>query len=428
MMKAFDIARKDLYHSARSAFFLVFGLGLPLLTALLFSFAFGGMGGDGGFDLPSQVPVRVVNLDEPGQAFGGVSAGEILVDFLQSEEQGELLAVTTAEDAAAARAAVDGQEAAVAVIIPEGFSAAAFGAQGEATIELYQDPALTFGPDIVKTVVEQLVDGMAGAQSAAGVATQQIADQGVVVSEAMEFNLQMAYARWAEDLGRAQEEGRNPLLAIRTPTGEEEPADMRTEILSTIMAGMMVFYVFFTGAISAETILAEDEAGTLSRLFTTPTPQSTILGGKFIASFVTLASQVTVLVISSSLIFGIDWGQPLPAVLAALGLVVLAVSFGLFITSFLQNTRQGGVVYGGVLTVTGMVGISSIFTIGTGANVSNTMQTISLLSPHGWALRAWRLAMDGGGVDVVIVPVVVTVALGVAFFVLGVLRFRNRFA
>lgn len=428
MMKAFDIARKDLYHSFRSAFFLVFGLGLPLLTALLFSFAFGGLGGDGSFDLPSQVPVQVVNLDQPGEEFGGVSAGQMMVDFLRSEELGDLLAVTTADEAAAARVAVDRQEAAVAVIIPEDFSAAAFGSQGRALIELYQDPTLTFGPGIVKTVVGQLIDGLAGAQIAADVASQQATAHGVNVSEATELNLRMAYARWAEDLGRAQEEGGNPLLDVRTPTGEEGPADMRTEILSTIMAGMMVFYVFFTGAISAETILAEDEAGTLSRLFTTPTSQSTILGGKFIASFVTLIIQVAVLVISSSLIFGIDWGRGLPAALAALGLVVLAVSFGLFITSFLQTTRQGGVVYGGVLTVTGMVGISSIFTIGTEANVSDVMQTISLLTPHGWALRAWRLVMDGRGVGAVILPFAVMVALGAGFFVLGVHRFKNRFA
>ena len=428
MMKAFDIARKDLYHSFRSAFFLIFGLGLPLLTALLFYFAFGGLGGDGGFDLPAQVPVQVANLDRPGAEFGGVSAGEVLVDFLRSEELGELLAVTAAEDAAAARAAVDRQEAAVAVIIPQDFSAAAFGAQGEATIELYQDPALTFGPDIVKTVVEQLVDGLAGAQIAADVAADQITDRGVSVSEGMRFNLQMAYARWAEELGRAQEGGRSPLLDVRTPTGEEEPADVRTEILSLIMAGMMVFYVFFTGAISAETILAEDEAGTLPRLFTTPTSQAAILGGKFIAAFITLIIQVAVLVVSSSLIFGIDWGRTLPVALAALGLVVLATSFGIFITAFLQNTRQGAVVYGGVLTVTGMVGISTIFTVGTGANVSDVMQTISLLTPHGWALRAWRLAMDGGGVGAVILPVAVMLAVGAGFFVLGVVRFRNRFA
>ena len=39
------------------------------------------------------------------------------------------------------------------------------------------------------------------------------------------------------------------------------------------MGGMMIFYAFFTGASTGQTILQEEEEGTLPRLFTTPTPQ-----------------------------------------------------------------------------------------------------------------------------------------------------------
>ena len=47
-------------------------------------------------------------------------------------------------------------------------------------------------------------------------------------------------------------------------------------IADWIMAGMLVFYAFFTGVASAGSILQEEESGTLPRLFTTPTPQSTV--------------------------------------------------------------------------------------------------------------------------------------------------------
>ena len=49
------------------------------------------------------------------------------------------------------------------------------------------------------------------------------------------------------------------------------------------MGGMTIFYAFFTGTSTAQTILREDEDGTLPRLFTTPTSQATVLGGKFLA-------------------------------------------------------------------------------------------------------------------------------------------------
>ena len=86
-----------------------------------------------------------MNLDEPGSEYGDFSAGQMLVDLLQSEDLSDLLEVSEVSEPASARAAVDAQEAAVAVIIPAGFTGAALGA-GSAAIELYQDPTLTLGP------------------------------------------------------------------------------------------------------------------------------------------------------------------------------------------------------------------------------------------------------------------------------------------
>ena len=109
------------------------------------------------------------------------------------------------------------------------------------------------------------------------------------------------------------------------------------------------------------------------------------------------------------------------------GLVVLASSFGIFLTSLLKNTKQTGIIFGGLMTVTGMVGISSTFTASVpgAAEATNVANTLSLFVPQGWALRGWRLVMDGGDAAEVLPTVAVMLALGIAFFVLGVLRFRK---
>jgi ABC-2 type transport system permease protein len=193
------------------------------------------------------------------------------------------------------------------------------------------------------------------------------------------------------------------------------------------MAGMMVFYVFFTGAASAQSILLEEEAGTLPRLFTTPTPQSTILGGKFISTFLLLSVQVVALIIISSLIFDVNWGEPLPVALVIFALVIVASSFGIFVTSFLKDTRQGGIVYGGVMTAMGMIGMITVFT-GARPGASTAVDTVSLIVPQGWAVRAWRLLLEGGGVGDVLLTVAVMLAAGVVFFAIGILKFRKRYA
>jgi ABC-2 type transport system permease protein len=425
-MKILDIALKDLLRSLRNYFFLGFGLGVPVLMGVIFYFAFGSLAGEEGFSIP-QTDVLVVNLDEPVAAYGGFSAGEMLAEFLQSEELAELLAVTETDDPAAARAAVDNQEADVAIIIPAGLSAAAFDPQGQAKVEIYHDPTLTIGPGIVKSIVTQFVDVLAGSKIAAGVAYEQLAKQGAAVDGVVLQSIAMQYGEWSASLASEQRAG--ALLTIQSPaSGEEKEVNQALAMVGGVMTGMMVFYAFYTGAASAMSILQEEEGGTLPRLFTTPTPMSAILGGKLIAVFALVVVQVIVLMAFSSLIFKTSWGAPVPLSLAVVSLVVLAASFGIFAMSWLKDTRQAGVVIGGVMTVLGMVGISSVFTANVPGAAGGFAETLPLFVPQGWAMYTWRLVMDGGNVGDVLLPFAVVIALTIGFFAVGVLRFRKRFA
>jgi ABC-2 type transport system permease protein len=189
----------------------------------------------------------------------------------------------------------------------------------------------------------------------------------------------------------------------------------------------MIFFAFFTGVSAAESILREDEDGTLPRLFTTPTSQATILGGKFLAVGLTVLVQVSVLLAVANLLFRIHWGAPVLVGLSALGIVACASSFGIFINSLLKSTRQGGVVFGGILTVTGTVGMMRIFTA-TAPNAAGLGETISLVTPQGWAVRGMMMAMSGAAVSQAALNLLALLALSTVFFVIGVLRFQKRYA
>jgi ABC-2 type transport system permease protein len=423
-LKILDIALKDLLRSFRNAFFLGFGLGMPVLMAVIFYFAFGGLASESGFHIP-QVDVLVVNLDQPMAEYGGFSAGDLLAGLLRSEELAQLLAVTETESVASARAAVDSQEADVAVIIPAGLSAAVFDLEGQAEVEVYHDPTLTLGPGIVKSIIAQFVDALAGSKIAAVVAYDQLAKQGAAVDETTLQDVAMQYGQWATSLSEGQ--GTSALLAIQHPVSGEEDTNEALAIVSGVITGMMVFYAFSTGAASAMSILQEEDDGTLPRLFTTPTPTSAILGGKLIAVFALAIVQVLVLMSFSSLVFKTNWGAPIPLSLAVVGLVVLAPSFGIFAMSLLKDTRQAGVVIGGAMTVLGMVGMSSVFTA-SAPGAGGLAETLSLFVPQGWSMRAWLLVMDGGNVGDVLPTFGVMIALAAGFFSIGVLRFRKRFA
>jgi ABC-2 type transport system permease protein len=427
-MKVLDIAFKDLKRTLRTPFVLVMMFGAPLLITGLLYFAFGGLtGDDGGFGL-STIRVEVANLDRPGAQSAGFAAGELLVQFLQDQGLGNLLEVHVVADEASARAAVENQDADVALIIPPDFTAAALAPTGEAAVTLYQDPTLTIGPGIVRDLVSQFIDGFAGAKIAVGVASQGLATRGLEPDQAMMQNVAQQYAAWLESSGHQHGDGIPSTLQVQSPAGKAGAAGetgQETPSIGSVMAGMMIFFAFFMGANSAESIIREQEEGTLARLFTTPTSYTLILGGKFLTVFLTLVIQIGVLLVASALIFGIQWGQAPTIALITLGLIVVAAGFGVLLMSFVQNTRQTGPVMGGVLTVTGMLG--GLFTTGI-PNLPEAFDTIKLVMPQGWALEGWAQALEGATPSAVLAPLLVMLGMGAAFFALGVVRFRNRFA
>ena len=217
------------------------------------------------------------------------------------------------------------------------------------------------------------------------------------------------------------------LIDSRLPAGLDEPTDLITEIVSQILAGMLVFFAFFTGAASMETILVEEERGTLARLFTTPSSHRTILGGKGLATIITLIIQAIALMTFGRVIFNIDWGNIVPAILAGLGLVMVSTATGLFLVSMLDNTRQGGIVFGGVLTLTGMLGLIPVFTAGV-PNQPESIKVVSLLVPQGWAIRGFTTAIEGGSVSDMLPILAVLLAWSLLFTFIGQYRLQRRFS
>jgi len=427
-MKILDIALKDLTRSFRSIFAVLFMFVIPLLVTGMFYVMFGGMkGGDGGFSLP-QTKLVLANLDEGGTGFDTAMAqfpadaniqsmGDMLVYVLQQEDFTSLIQLVQVGSAEAARIAVDSQEAGVAIIIPVDFSQQFSNLEGQAVLEFYQDPTLTLGPAIVRSVLNQFMDSLSGTKIAVNVAMAQTGSSDpAFIGQVVEAYLS-ASLTWRDPAA---------LLEVRPPAAansEEVPLMMR--ILGPIMGGMLVFYAFYTGTATAETLLQEDEMGTLPRLFTTPTTQATILGGKLLAVLLTVTVQVIVLLLAGLLIFRINWGTPGSVAVFAVGTILSASAFGVFVNSLMKSTKQGGIVFGGVLTFSGMLGMMPIFAF---ASPSATLDTISLIVPQGWAVHGLFQSMQGATLGDELLTLLVLFAWTAVFFIIGVWRFQKRYA
>lgn len=424
-MKALDVAYKDLLRHTRSLFVWVMVFGAPLLIAGLIYFAFSGLGSGGGqLQLPV-TRVQVANLDQPGSQLGGFAAGQVLLQFLQDPDLANLLQVTAAADEASARQAVDRQVADVAMIIPADLSTALAGPGKTASIQLYQDPTLTIGPAIVKGLIDGFVDGFSGSRIASAVLAEQFQAHGLPTDARTVQTVAMQYADWAQAVGESRASGQHPAIVWQAPPRKATSTNPLADLAGKILAGQLIFFSFYTAAATAQSIITEEEQGTLARAFTTPTPRTTILAGKFLAVLLLVLGQIVVLATVSSLLFGVRWGQ-LPSVTAAIvALVTAATGFGVFLMSFAKSTRQAGLLSGIILTVLGMAG--GLFSVGV-ETLPKAFAALSKMTPHGWALQAWKLSLAGAGLDELLLPAGVLVLFGAGFFTAGALMFRRRLA
>jgi ABC-type multidrug transport system permease subunit len=344
----------------------------------------------------------------------------MVVNVLESDELADLVQVSTASNAELARAAVDGQQAQVAIIIPPDFSKAFADTNKQSTIEFYQDPTLTIGPEIIRSILNRFMDGMAGVKIALNVYLDEASDNdamlaGQVIQQYLDDSLVQT-----KDLAAA-------LLDTRSSTAVAVPKQdsLLAQIVGPIMAGMLIFYAFFTGASSAQSIIKEEEERTLPRMFTTPTPRTVILSGKFLSVFLTVLVQVTVLLLAAHLIFRIEWGDLALVTLTAIATVLCAASFGICLSSFLKNARQGGSLFSVVLTLTGMLGMLSI--IATGSPTASQIAKASLFAPQGWAVEGLVAVMHGAQSAELIPYVLGLIVWGGVSFVIGIWRFNRRY-
>jgi ABC-2 type transport system permease protein len=411
--KILAIASQDLRSTLRNRPALVMMLVAPLALAALLGFAFGG--GDG-FDIAA---TRVVVADQDaGGAEPGQNAGAAIREVLTSKDLADVLETTTVGSAAAARKAVDDGDAAIAVIVPEDFSAVVFGADPAAKshIELYENPTSEIGGSIVEGVVGRVLADFNGARAAAAGAVA-LATQG-------DDPLDPAQVAGAAAELFAHDGGVSGALQITERSAKVGKSEEEVSVTGLILAGMMVFFMFFGAGNVARTILTEDRDGTLPRLFTTPTRRGTIIAGKFVSTFVTVLAQAMVLLIAGRLIFGIAWGRLDAVILLIVVTAGVAGGLALLVIAFARTPAQAGAIGAGVYLVLALLGGNFTGT----AQSGTTYATIQQFTPNGWLLHGWDTAMRGGGAGDIRWQVLVPLGFAVAFFFFAVLRMRRRFA
>jgi ABC-2 type transport system permease protein len=426
-MKILDIAFKDLTRSFRSAFAIGMMVVAPLMLTGLIYFAFGSM--SSGAASMTAIKVGVVNADELSEpSVLDAPIGDAIRSMFFDESVKSWIEASDYADEASVRAAVDKQEIGVAVVIPQDFTTRYLSGEKDVQVLIVSDPTLSIGPAVVEDMVVMMVDAVAGGGIAIQTIMERLQANGSQPDTAQIPLWVERYGNWYRDFQRAlfHNPDKAALVLVAPSAGETETADPLAKMMGLTMAGQMIFFAFFTGGNSMMSILQEHEEGTLARLFTTPTDRTKILMGKFVAVFITVLLQGMVLMIAGRLAFGVQWGKPISIALALTAQVFAAVGLGVLLISFVKSTKQGGPVLGGGLTALGMLG--GLFTANMPNALPEAMNMIANFTPQGWVLKGWRMALDGSAAGDLLLPFIVTVAMGIVMFAVGAMMFKRRYA
>jgi ABC-type Na+ efflux pump permease subunit len=183
-----------------------------------------------------------------------------------------------------------------------------------------------------------------------------------------------------------------------------------------LVPSSLVMFAFFLVLTVGWLFAGERRQGTLKRLRAAPLSRTQILLGKLLSCYVVSVAQGLFLLLAGRLVFGMSWG-PDPGWLLVVVLCTSLAAMGLaLLVAALARTEMQVAIYGTVLVL--VLALLSGSLTGDRALMPERMQELTRLTPHAWALDAYRqLLANPAGPDLALVAGAcgVLALFGVAF-------------
>ncbi len=415
MNKILTIGWKDLIVIFRDRAALILILGAPFVLTMGMGMVTGSFSdNDNGTGL-ADIPVVIINEDQG-------ELGEELVTLLESEELADLLEPQTAVSISEARRQVEDDEIAALVIIPTGFSAGIFPDQQSgqiqeaAPVEIYTNPARPISSSVVQSIIDGFVNQVETGVTAVNVSITQLISNGLIPADPASIGA--ASQEIAEQLFEGSSgQITSPITLVRNSkveTPEENNA------MAYFAPGMALLFLMYTVTLGGRSFLAERDEGTLPRLLVSPTSNAQVLGGKVLGILLTGIVQVGILILASSLIFGLTWGNPLGISLLIITTAMAATGWGLLLASFAKTTSQITSSGTTVMLIFGILGGSFIPVPDFGI-----INWASKITPHVWALDGFTTLSQGGSVLNIATSLLALLIMAAILFGIATVTFRR---
>ncbi len=394
-MKFWHIAVKDLKVRVRDRSAFVVLLIIPMVMIIILGTVFNWAGSSFTANL------TLVDLDR------GDMARRLVQDVFASPQLKDLLIVTSVATEAEARTLVEQGKTGAAVIIPRGFSTDV-AAGTRVSIVVLGNPETAMQAGVIRNVVESFTAEVQRRQLAASIAVRTLQQSGTVPQERMQEAIQSVL----DEVGTSRQTG---TVSVKTTTQEGLKVP---RALDYYAVGMALLYLIFTANTGTEGMLEEKRQHTLSRVLATPTSRSQVLLGKLVGIFVIAALQFAMIIALTRLLYGVNWGASVPAVIVMATASVLAgAGLSTLIAALARTPEQAGSIGPAVALVYSLLG-GTMWPV---YNMPAWMNSLSRLTFTRWSVEGFTsLMVNGGGVTSILRPVGVCLAMAAVFLLISV--------
>jgi ABC-2 type transport system permease protein len=213
------------------------------------------------------------------------------------------------------------------------------------------------------------------------------------------------------------------LIGVKSQTIESQASSGGFDWLGYMAPSMAIMFLMFTAMNGARTILSERQWGTLPRMLASPSTPTQILGGKVAGIFLIGAAQLFILILASSLAFGVKWGSPIAVVALTLAVVAAATGWGIVLAAYAKSPGQVGSV-GSMLALV-FAGLAGNFV--PRQNYPQWLQTAGYVTPNAWGLEGFTKLTSGGTLSDVALPIVALGVMAAVLFTIATLAFRRQY-
>ncbi len=425
MQQLFSIAWKDLLLNFRDRSGLLIMLVAPFALILIIGAAFGGFSEDSGPGI-ADIPVILVNLDSG-------EFGDYILEAFQSDDLADLVEPVIFSDPIEAKKAVDEDQVAAAVIIPEDFSEAIFPqalrdslsnnqapvefTPATAEVEVYRNPSRSISSGVIRSIVDTILDGFINGQLSAEIQIGQMLRSGEISIQDLLDNGEM--------IGRevVEQPLDNGLVTIDEQTHQTKTQTEEFDWLTYSVHSMAVLYLMFTIQAAGRSILTERSEGTLPRMLITPTQPTNIIGGKMLGAFFTGVIQMAIVLFGGTLLYNVHWGSIPALIILTLCVVAAATGWAMVIAAFSRSSGQANAI-GTAFTLTFAAASGNFLPRGA---LPQWLQTMSLISPNAWSLEGFTKLSAGNGFSAIIPSVIGLLVMAGLLFLIASLIFRRQY-